>query len=196
MFGPLGCVINGVRRVYFHFSWGKEGGENDECLHCHWPLTCPAGWKGFLSHPSHASAPLRGAQRRRGTRAREAGYLDNTPLPLFLCSYPSSPIYQPAVSAVGQRTVESQEVLRGKSPHAVNPLIFQLGLTRSLRLLFSFFIDSNSQNIRKITFGGASTHHPLNTQRPAVLTHLVTLTDAAHPDLCSHIADFLRQNST
>lgn len=46
------CVINGVRRVYFNFLQKKKY----ECLRCHCPLTCPAGWKGFLTHPSHASA--------------------------------------------------------------------------------------------------------------------------------------------
>lgn len=35
-----------------------------------------------------------------------------------------SPIYQPVISAGGQRKVESQEQLRGKPPCAVNPLIF------------------------------------------------------------------------
>lgn len=80
--------------------------------------------------------PLRGEQRRRGTRAREAGYLDNTPPPA-----PPPFIFQPVVSAAGQRTLESQEVLRGKSPHAVNPLIYQLGLAGSLRLLSLFYLQ-------------------------------------------------------
>lgn len=45
-------------------SWEKRY----ECLRCHCPLTCPAGWKGFLTHPSHASAfqSIRGAGHRQG----------------------------------------------------------------------------------------------------------------------------------
>lgn len=56
-------VINGVRGVYFHFFGGKY-----DCLRCHCPLTCPAGWKGFLTHPSHASAlqSIRGAGQTQG----------------------------------------------------------------------------------------------------------------------------------
>lgn len=56
-------VLNGVRGVYFHFL-----GEKYDCLRCHCPLTCPAGWKGFLTHPSHASAlqSIRGAGQTQG----------------------------------------------------------------------------------------------------------------------------------
>lgn len=56
-------VLNGVRGVYFHFL-----GEKYDCLRCHCPLTYPAGWKGFLTHPSHASAlqSIRGAGQTQG----------------------------------------------------------------------------------------------------------------------------------
>lgn len=61
------CVINGVRGVYFHFL-GEQKKKRYECLRCHCPLTCPAGWKGFLTHPSHARAlqSIRGAGHRLG----------------------------------------------------------------------------------------------------------------------------------
>lgn len=61
------CVLGVWLTEFAEFiftSWGKRY----ECLRCHWPLTCPAGWKGFLTHPSHASAlqSIRGAGHRQG----------------------------------------------------------------------------------------------------------------------------------
>lgn len=80
---------------------------------------------------------------------------------VFRLPHPT-PIYQPVISAGGQRTVESQEVLHGKSPYAVNPLIFQWGFQGSVGLLWFFLIYSNAAVLviilRKGTFWGALQH--------------------------------------
>lgn len=186
---PVGCVINGVRRVYFHFLGGVKK-KNYECLHCHCPLTCPAGWKGFLTHPSHASAPP--SRGGAGRRQRRPGIWINPP-PL--------PIYQPVVSAGGQRTVESQEVLRGKSPYAVNPLIFQRGLEGSARLLWFFFLFTVMLRWQSEYEENYLSFFPLLLVYPsrAVRAHLKTWrTRSPHPHhlLTQHVQAPLRHSRT
>lgn len=60
------CVWFTAFAEFIFTSWG----EKYECLLSHWPLTCPAGWKGFLTHPSHASALQSAGGAGRGHRWR------------------------------------------------------------------------------------------------------------------------------
>lgn len=64
----------------FIFTSWREEEKKYECLHCHWPLTCPAGWKGFLTHPSHASALSRAEEEQgAGWDAGWGGWLFRLP---------------------------------------------------------------------------------------------------------------------
>lgn len=52
-------VINAARGVYFHLLGGGY-----ECLRCHCPLTCPAGWKGFFKLIHHTQVPSNAEEER------------------------------------------------------------------------------------------------------------------------------------
>lgn len=60
LFPPCVClVINEAHTLFLHH--GQEREKSTNVCAAAGPLTCPAGWKGFLTHPSHAEVEQKDA---------------------------------------------------------------------------------------------------------------------------------------
>lgn len=132
-------------------------GKRYECLRCHCPLTRPTGRKGFLTHPSHASAlqSIRGAGHRQG---------------IWI---PPPPIYQPVIAAGGRRRRRAQKLLHVIAPSAVTPLNISAGISRVRGGYWDFCVCKSgaNRNIRETTTGSPAglirtVNHPCFPRTP------------------------------